>query len=112
MAYSRYTNTTIFKNNDPNYRKTLFEKRGISQTFQYSTYSFEYPDNEDIASFQNISRVWGASEKLYNIAAEYYGSPEYWWVIAWYNKKPTEAHFNIGDTYYIPLPLSDVLAYF
>lgn len=112
MTFSRYTNTPIFKNDDRNYQKSIFKKRDISQTFQYSTYIFEYPVNAEIAAFQNIPRVWGTSDKLFNIATEYYGSPQYWWVIAWYNKKPTESHFEIGDTYYIPLPLSDVLGYF
>jgi len=35
-----------------------------------------------------------------------------WWVIAWYNQKPTEAHFNVGDVVYIPTPLANVLQYF
>ena len=112
MTFSRYTNTRIFKNDDPEYRKSIFNKRGISQTFQYATYVFDYPTNDEIAAFQNISRIWNSGDKLFNVAAEYYGSPEYWWIIAWYNKKPTEAHFKVGDTYFIPLPLSDVLSYF
>jgi hypothetical protein len=35
-----------------------------------------------------------------------------WWLIGWYNQKPTEAHFKIGDTVLIPLPLEEILGYY
>jgi len=56
--------------------------------------------------------VWGATDKLYNVSSQYYGSPEYWWVIAFYNKKASEAEFKVGDLYFVPLPLEDILGYF
>ena len=39
-----------------------------------------------------------------NYQKKYYGDAEYWWLIAWYNNKPTESHFKLGDVVYIPLP--------
>ena len=42
---------------------------------------------------------------MYKYAYEYYGDTNHWWVIAWYNNKPTDSHFNLGDTVYIPFPL-------
>ena len=44
-------------------------------------------------------------DKLYKFAHEYYGDPNLWWVIAWYNNKPTDAHFKLGETVYIPREL-------
>jgi hypothetical protein len=32
-------------------------------------------------------------------------------VVAWYNKKATEAEFSVGEQYYIPLPLEAVLEF-
>jgi len=46
------------------------------------------------------------------LAAKHYGDPNLWWVLAWYNKKPTESHFSVGDTVYIPTPAEEVVAFF
>jgi len=32
-----------------------------------------------------------------------------WWVIAWFNKLPTESHIKLGDVIYIPMPLNEIL---
>ena len=111
MPYSRYSNRPIFLNDDRNYKNVFFKNRDIEQTFQYDSPRFAYPSPEELMRFTNVPRVWGATDKLYNLADEYYGSPEYWWVIAWYNQKASAAEFYIGETFYIPLPLEDVLGY-
>jgi hypothetical protein len=33
-----------------------------------------------------------------------------WWIIAFYNQKPTDAHFTIGEEMYIPVRPSDVIS--
>jgi hypothetical protein len=38
--------------------------------------------------------------------------PTYWWVIAQYNKKPTESQLSPGDIVYIPIPLEKILGYY
>ena len=110
--FSRYGSRNIFLNNDDNYRKVFFKDRDIKETLQYETAVLDYPTNEEINQFQNITHAWTATDKLYNLSNDYYGTPGMWWVIAWYNKKPTEAHFNVGDVIYIPMPLEKVLEYF
>jgi len=112
MTYSRYAGRRIFKNDDPNYRNVFFRRRGIKETYQYESPQFSYPSNDYISDLTNVTEVWRATDKLYNVSNEYYGSPDYWWVIAWYNKKGSEAEFKVGDIYYVPLPLQDVLAFF
>ena len=57
-----------------------------------------------------IRHVWGLGDRLYKLAHQYYGDPALWWIIAWYNTRPTEAHFKQGDVIRIPLPLNEVLA--
>ena len=112
MPFSRYDGREIFMNDDENYRKVFFKKRDIKRTFQYKTAVFNYPDNHEINELQNVTHIWKATDKLYNLANEYYKSPQFWWVIAWYNKKPTESHFTVGDVIFIPLPLQRVLEFF
>jgi hypothetical protein len=111
MPYSRYSRRELFLNNDKNYRNVFFKDRDIEETYQYDSPRISYPSSEEIGSLNNVLLVWGATDKLYNVAAKYYGSAEYWWVIAWYNQKASEAEFKVGDQYYVPLPLDQVLGY-
>ena len=112
MTYSRYHNTPIFLNEDQNYKNVFFRERDIQQTYQYALKALYYPSAGAIASFENVPLVWGATDKLYNISNQYYGSPAYWWVIAFYNKKASEAEFKVGDIYFVPMPLEEILWYF
>ena len=45
----------------------------------------------------------------FKLAREYYGDPTLWWVIAHFNKMPTEGHVELGDMIYIPLPVGRVV---
>mgnify|MGYP003116665320 FL=1 len=106
MSYSRYFRRSTFINNNPEYRKKFFQnERGVSQIEQYNTPVFTYPSVDVMQGTLNIEPVrWGATTKLYNLADEYYGDVNLWWVIAWFNRKPTDGHYSIGDIVYIPMP--------
>jgi hypothetical protein len=111
MPYSRYSNRRIFLNNDKNYKNVFFKERDIKETYQYDSPRFAYPAPEVFQKFTNVTRTWKSTDKLYNLANEYYGSPTYWWVIAWYNQKASASEFYLGEIFLIPLPLEDVLGY-
>ncbi|MHA2350690.1 MAG: hypothetical protein ACXADL_13795 [Candidatus Thorarchaeota archaeon] len=111
MPYSRYSRREIFLNNDRNYKNVFFKNRDMEQVFQYDSPQIAFPNPSEIRNLTSLLMVWGATDKLYNVSAKYYGSPEYWWVIAWYNQKASEAEFKVGDEYYVPLPLDEVLEY-
>ena len=112
MAYSRYTTTPIFLNKDQGYKDAFFKQRDIKETFQLDLPRLSFPNPAQINNLTTFTEVWKSTDKLYNISQKHYGDPSYWWVIAWYNEKSSEAEFKMGDIYYIPLPLSDVLGYF
>ena len=112
MPYSRYTGRGTFINRDPKYRSAFFENRAVEQIEQYESPDINHPTQEQMDSLNNSSVRWDSASKLYNLAYDYYGDASYWWVIAWYNRKPTEAHFKVGDIVYVPLPLERVLEYF
>lgn len=112
MAISRYARRMIFENDFKEYRDGLFRDRGVHRIYQYGTAAFNYPSEAELESLETITMTWGATDKLYNVAYEAYGDPAYWWVIAWFNKKPTESHFTVGDIVYIPVPLDAALRYF
>jgi len=54
--------------------------------------------------------VWGVGTKYFNLANEFYGDPQYWWVIAWFNLRPLETAYRPGDVVVIPTPLETVLS--
>ena len=43
------------------------------------------------------------------LAHQFYGDFKQWWVIAGFNKKPTESHVKMGDTIRIPKDISEAL---
>ena len=52
----------------------------------------------------------GDSDNVESLAEKYYGLSSYWWLIAWYNEKPTESHFAVGDIVLIPTPFQRMIS--
>ena len=108
---ARYDSRSVLNNSSRFYREIL-DQRGVKRIKQYNTPYMSYPSPEEISkTIDRISHLWKTGDQYWKLAAEYYGSPELWWVIAWFNKKPTESHVEMGETIQIPLPLTTVLKY-
>ena len=56
--------------------------------------------------------IWTTGTKYFKLADQYYGDPQYWWVIAWYNLRPLDTDFNLGDIVIVPTPLEALLSGF
>jgi len=108
MPINRDDLRSVLKNSARIY-KNIFEDRNISFVDQYVTNSLRYPTSLDMRDLDILQHMWTVGDRYWKLAAESYGSPEYWWIIAWFNQKPTEAHVNIGDIILIPSPLEDIL---
>jgi hypothetical protein len=111
MANSRYKNTDYFNNNYPIYENVL-EERGVKSINQYATTSFKHLTASQKESLVTKEIVWEYADRLDKIASREYGSASYWWIIARYNNKPTDAHFERGDTVLVPHPLNLILGYY
>jgi nucleoid-associated protein YgaU len=106
---SRYNNRKKLTNTKRFYQEYMAE-RGIKKIRQYATPKMRYPKPAAIASeIQRISHIWKSRDMYWKLAAEHYGDSHLWWVIAWFNKKPTESHVKLGDIIQIPMPLETVL---
>lgn len=46
--------------------------------------------------------LWKVGSRFYKLAYEHYGDATLWWIIAFYNKKPTDSHVKIGEVIYVP----------
>ena len=112
MAISRYNNSRIFANNDFDYRKMYPKKYAHGDRVainMLSTKIMDYPSFEQIMEMDYVTHVWSLGDRYYKLAAAHYGNPRYWWIIAHFNKKPTEQHIEVGDFIRVPKPLTDVL---
>jgi len=105
---SRLDGKNIAVNADPMYAN-VFKSRGVNYIRQYTTQRLTYPTPEELADIQDIGVVWGVGDHLWKLSQKYYGLPEYWYIIAFYNQTH---EFNIkpGQTIYIPTPLSRILS--
>lgn len=56
------------------------------------------------------AHVWSVGDKFYKLAQAYYNDPKLWWIIAWYNQKPTEGHVELGDTILVPRNIDTLLS--
>mgnify|MGYP003655716240 CR=1 FL=1 len=108
---SRYSNTPTFLNNNPLYELPL-EDRGLKSLTQYVSATYKALTAAQEASIAVETLIWEMGDRLDKFSSRAYGDPSYWWVIARYNKKPTDAHFQRGESILIPRPLSLILGYY
>ena len=111
MSDERYVNRDIFNNAHPMYRKTR-EERDLNFVRQYTTPEFRFPTKEEMSELVSVAHLWKTGDRYWKLAVEHYDDAELWWVIAWYNKKPTEGHVRVEDIIYIPTPIEKVLTFF
>ena len=106
---SRYDNARPFVNTEEIYQE-FFEDRDVNYIRQFRTGMLRHPTVAERASLQRRNHIWKVGDRLSKLAYHYYGDASLWWIIAWYNQRPTEAHFQIGARIKIPTPLSSVLS--
>ena len=76
------------------------QKRGLKFIKIQRTKTFE--KTIDLEIQVRTEHVWSYGDNLMKLSQKYYGSPDNWWTIGFVNKKPTDAHFKIGDIALIP----------
>jgi nucleoid-associated protein YgaU len=105
---SRYNGRDRATNKNDMYKEVM-ENRGVNQVIQYRTPILNFPSEEEIRSILTIDHIWVQGDKFWRLASSNYGDPRLWWVIAQFNRKPTEGHLNPGDVIKIPINLSEAL---
>ena len=104
---SRYNNESIFTSDEDN-TKIIRKMRNIRKIVHYGTTSLYHPDVIDRTALLTDTHIWKYGDRFYNLANKYYNNPELWWIIAWYNGSPTEAHLKKGDVIEIPVNLENI----
>lgn len=105
---SRYTNVTR-TNNDSDFYSPLTQKRGLKSIQQMQTVVIKNPQIFERIALSTDTHIWKYGDRFYKLAFNYYGDPNLWWVIAWYNGYPTEANVKLGDVLEIPLNLEETI---
>ena len=105
---TRYNKTRTVINSGE-YYEPLRKPRNLKKVVQYVTPIIHHPTVADRASLTTTAHLWGYGDRYYKLAYQYYNDERLWWVIAWYNGYPTEAHITPGFTIYIPLNIENVL---
>jgi nucleoid-associated protein YgaU len=105
---NRYDDRMVFRNDNEIY-ENLLEARDVKFIRHFNTPRMSSPSTSQMRQLQTLQHIWKTGDRFYKLAARYYISPSYWWVIAQFNKRPTEGHLVPGDVIYIPLPLETIL---
>ena len=74
--------------------------RGREEITLARTVSFQKMQNLQVEVLEE--HVWSSGDSLLKLSTKYYGTTQYWWTIGMVNKKPTDAHYTLGDIVYIP----------
>ena len=106
---ARYKTSKIM-NNDSEFYKFLRQKRGIKSLRHYATPVLHNPSVADRTSIATVSHTWKYGDRYYKLSHKFYGTSKYWWVIAWWNGRPTEATVQNGAVLQIPTNLEDALS--
>ena len=103
MSIRQSTTKTITTNTI--YDKVL-KQRGVKSL---SILIYNYFNKVYVNQFSRFKYVWKKNDNLFKLSNTFYKSKDYWWVIAYCNRKPTDAHFEIGEVIYIPTNAEEVV---
>tara|TARA_B100001094_G_C18086745_1_gene748154 strand:- start:328 stop:666 length:339 start_codon:yes stop_codon:yes gene_type:complete len=105
---SRYKNRQITKNRNELY-ETFLKDRKVNQIRHYRTPRIKHLTSRERSQLVTTKVVFKQGDRFWKLAAQFYGDSKYWWIIAWFNQRPTEASVSPGSVLLIPTPLDKVL---
>ena len=108
MAYKRNRSRRQFLNDNKLYEE-FFDKKNKTGFVQYTSPQYNEISEADRRSIQSKLYIWKTGDRFYKLAYEMYGRVDYWWIIALFNKKPTESHVKPGDEILIPIDYEAVI---
>ena len=102
---SRYINRHTVENTQFTFRR-LMNRRNKTAILHYRSPTYSKPEDEALQKEVSLQyHEWKVGDRYWKLASVFYGDPSFWWVIAFYNNKPTENHVAPGDVLQIPMPL-------
>lgn len=84
----------------------ILEPRGIKKITFESLRNFYKDFDQNLYSYE--THVWKRNDTMVRLANNYYNNYRMWDVIAFFNKKPTDHHYKLGETVLIPLNPNEI----
>ncbi len=106
---SRYSRYRKLLNNSNYYEFLRKERNDTKGITHYETPVLYHPSITDRINMSTTTHVWSVGDRYYKLADQYYGDPTLWWIIAWYNGRPTEGDVFPGELLTIPLDAEQIL---
>jgi hypothetical protein len=97
------------KTTDSSFYSKQLNRRDIKSLEHYELKSFGSISDEDKRRLRITTTFWSAGTSLTKLADQYYGDQNLWWIIGFYNNKPIDANWQMGDKVLIPTPLQTIL---
>ncbi len=91
--------------------QAYLRNRGVNNIIHYGRATLNELDDDQRERYSKRKHIFKHGDRLYKLSHQYYGDSAYWWIIAWFNNKPTDSHCKLGDEIMIPFPLEDVVWY-
>ena len=88
-----------FSNNSTKLYEKVLEERGVKNIYQFRTKIF---DKIDLSTIPSTKYIWKKGDNLFKLANRFYSNKDYWWIISYFNQKPTDAEFELGEEILIP----------
>ena len=102
-------NTRKLVNKDEIY-DNFFQKTGATSIEHIGLAFFgDSKDYQFLKKIRKINHIFSVGDSLSKISHKHYGDARYWWLLAWFNAKPTDFHCEVGDIIEVPVPLEEVL---
>tara|TARA_B100000902_G_scaffold360141_1_gene376531 strand:- start:1759 stop:2106 length:348 start_codon:yes stop_codon:yes gene_type:complete len=96
--------------NDTDVIKDFLNKTGATKVDHLAPVYFGDPVSEEfLEDIEYVTHIFSVGDRLSKLAHEHYGDARMWWVLAWFNAKPTDFHCKIGDKIRIPFPPDEVI---
>ena len=106
---SRYDGRRLVITNTESDLWEILDRRKRAFATHYETAELEYPSINKIRRLSVTKHIWRLGDSLQKLSSKYYGDPAFWWVLGWFNKKPTDQHYSSGDVIDVPLPLDEII---
>ena len=102
MTYPRYDLRTTIEHDSEFYRKKRKDRGAEKRIVHFTAPKFELLTDDVFDQLTLEFEYWGVGSRFYKLADKHYGDPNLWWIIAFFNRKPTDFHVKIGETIAIP----------
>jgi len=100
----------IFANDNKLYSNYLKDK-DLKFIRHYGKMKLNTLSAEELSDLTILDHIWKTGDKFYKLSLKYYGDTRYWWVIAFFNKKPMDNFCKVGEIINIPTPIEEVIYY-